>query len=136
MMNSIKNSIINVDLKTLETIIKSIKNSNVYIVKIKGEMIQCWEDYIFEIQNKFNFPTSCLDSVDRYLDWMRDLQWIIEEKIVLVIYNYKCFLRNNTKLKNELILDFKEVILPYWEGEVKAEVVEGVPRSHTIYLVD
>lgn len=55
----------------------------------------------------------------RYLDWIRDLEWLNKEAYVLIINDYNLFMRNNTDLKNEIISDFKEVILSFWQDEVE-----------------
>lgn len=135
-MSSIRNSIEHIDFIDKEKFKISLNKDNIYLVELDGKAIQSWKSYIIDIQNKFQLPTSCLDSIDRYLDWMRDLQWINEEEIVLIINNYNYFLRNDSKLKEELILDFEEELLPYWEKEVKNEVIDGVPRPFKVYLVD
>jgi len=66
-------------------------DDSVYIVEINGAGIQSWREYVEQIELKFEFPTSCIDSQDRYLDWMTDLAWIKKERIVLVINNYNQF---------------------------------------------
>lgn len=107
----------------------------VYLVELNGSEIQSWDDYVSEIQQSFKFPTLCNESVDRYLDWMRDLSWIKKEKYMLVIHQFDKFLQHEPELKNEIILDFKEIILPFWQKEVVEIVVGGKVKSFMVYLV-
>lgn len=111
-------------------------NDRVYVVEVSGSNIQSWEDYISEIQSKFLFPTSCVDNIDGYLDWMRDLDWLNKEEIVLIINDFSIFLKDDPKLKNEIISDFVDIILPFWQDEVKKVVVEGKAKPFIVYLVD
>ncbi|MDQ0087498.1 hypothetical protein J2T12_000892 [Paenibacillus anaericanus] len=132
-----------IDNKVLETNseeIESLKaelatNDRFLIVELK-EAIQSWEDYISEVQLKFKFPTTCLDSMDRYLDWIRDLEWLDKDGYVLIIYRYLDFLKDDPKLKKEIITDFTDVILPFWQEEVKDVVVNGKAKPFMVYLVD
>lgn len=93
-------------------------------------------DYVTEIQSKFSFPTPCADSVDRYLDWIRDLEWLEQEKFVIIINHFSDFCKKNPSIKNEIMQDFEEIILPFWQNEVREEVAGGEPRSFIVYIVD
>ena len=117
---------------------------DVFIVEIDGVSMQSWEDYITEVQTKFQFPSSCIDSVDRYLDWIRDLGWLWfypkdgfrYSEFVLAIHGYSEFLSRNPEVKNMIISDLKETILPHWEGEIERIMVDGEAKSFQVYLVD
>ncbi len=139
-MNKIKNRIIRISEENFLMEFNEINTRyNTYKLKLDGEEIQSWEDYITVIQDKLKFPTSCLDSIDRYLDWITDLTWLDEEKpieaYVIVIKNYRLFLSKNDNLKNLIITDFADSILPFWEEEVKKVVVEGEPKIFCVYLL-
>jgi hypothetical protein len=132
-MGYTKNSI--VKISSDETIIQEIRsNSKVFVVEIDGSKISSWNDYVSEIQDKFHFPSPCNDSIDRYLDWMRDLQWIEKDEIAVIINNYDEFLNDDPQLKNDLISDFNDVILPFWQEEVMEVIVEGNPKKFMVYL--
>lgn len=45
------------------------------------------------------------------------------------------FFQHEPELKNEIILDFKEIILPFWQEEVVDIVVGGKEKSFMVYLV-
>ena len=69
-----------------------------------------------------------------YNDYIMDLMWIEPEGVVLIIHNYDLMLVDHFKLKSDIISDFKEIILPWWEGEVVGHMVGGKPRKFTVYL--
>lgn len=130
------NEVIEIDDENLNSIKYRISSDEkIFLVELNGATIQTWEDYILEIQTKFKFPTSCLDSMDRYLDWMRDLDWLKKDEYVLIINNFNLFLENQPELKNEIISDLTDFILPFWQKEVEEVVVNGQSKPFMIYLV-
>lgn len=132
-----KNELLYVDSKKIEEIKKNLKsNKDVFIVELNGENIQSWRDYISEIQKKFQFPTNCFDSVDRYLDWIRDLEWLNKESFVVIINSASSFLKDDAELKKQIISDYVDTILPFWQSEVQRVVVEGKRKTFMVYLVD
>ncbi len=133
----VDNRVIKLNYEEFESIkFELALNRNLHIVDLIGVEIQSWEDYISEIQTKFKFPTACFDSMDRYLDWIRDLEWLGKDGYVLIINGYSDFLKENPKLKEEIISDLADVILPFWQEEVKKVVVEGEAKPFTVYLID
>ncbi|MNP65100.1 hypothetical protein D3C76_1606630 [compost metagenome] len=78
----------------------------------------------------------CDDSIDRYLDWIRDLDWLDSEGYVLIIKNYSSFMKADPNMKKQMISLFVDTILPYWEEEVKHVMVDGQPKRFMVYLVD
>jgi Barstar (barnase inhibitor). len=138
MGHEIRNMVIKVNRIEIETIKEKYEkdNNNLFVVELEGDKVQSWHDYISFIQSKFKFPTSCFSSMDRYLDWIRDLKWLDKEGFVLIINDYNSFIKTNPKLKEELISDFSDTILPFWEDEIKYTVVEGKPKLFIVYLVD
>ena len=135
-MTVIENKIISILDSELVSIRDKYTKLNMFIVEIDGQFIQSWHEYVAAIQDAFKFPTTCFDSIDRYLDWMRDLSWLNKNGFVLIIKNYKSFMHNNPMLKKELFNDFKMIILPFWEQEVIFTVVRGKPKNFIVYLVD
>lgn len=132
-----ENMIIQTDLMGVKNIIQEMgMKPSIYLVEIDGANIQSWRDFISEIEEKMKFPTTCIDSIDRYLDWIRDLSWLNSDGYVLIIYNYSQFLLNDLRIK-ELIMDsFKDTVLPWWQGEVEKFVVDGKAKPFNVYLVN
>lgn len=110
-------------------------DDRILLVQLDGDLIQSWDDYVSVIQEQFKFPTPCNDSIDRYEDWMRDLDWLNKDGFVLIINNYGSFLKYAEDVKSMIIDGFSEVILPFWQEDVKSVVVGGQPKPFTIYLV-
>lgn len=137
MSESFSNKVLAINSSDIEPIkMKFESNEKIFVVELNGANILSWKAYISEIQSKFRFPTSCVDSWDRYLDWMRDLEWLNKEEFVLIINQASLFLKNDLDLKKQIICDFVDVILPFWEDEVKVVVVGGKAKSFMVYLVD
>ena len=113
-----------------------MKNNNIRLVEISGNTISSWEEYAAELERQLKFPTSCIRSVDIYLDWIQDLSWIDENELIIIIYDFDRFIESNPSLKNEIISDFEEVILPFWESEVEKCVVGGKAKSFNVYLAN
>lgn len=133
----VQNQILRVSVKEVKEIIQELKiSANLHIVELQGKGIQSWEDYITEVEKAFEFPTTCIDSPDRYLDWIRDLDWLNKEGYVLVIYDYNIFLENEPALKKDMIRLFTDIILPWWQEDVEKCVVEGKAKPFNVYLVD
>ncbi len=135
-MNLLENKIIRT---TEEQFLKELTEIstmyNVLEVDIHGEEIQTWNNFIEIIEKSFQFPTTCSDSMDRYLDWIRDLSWFNNDAYVILVKNSKQFLTNNCKLKDTIMNDLEEVILPFWETEVEKDVVNGKRKLFRVYLV-
>ena len=124
MSEVINNMVLTVSVKVIEHIKNKLSfNDNVYVVELDGENIPSWKDYILDVQSKFQFPSSCVNSMDRYLDWMTDLDWLNKEEYVLIINNFSAFIKDDYKLKNMIMSDFNEAILPFWHEEDRKSVV-------------
>lgn len=103
--------------------------------KIDGEKVKTRTDFFLVMEETLCFPECCDDSIDAFSDWMRDLSWIAEDHINVIIYSEKSFLSKDLNFRN-LILDvFSEDILPFWESEVLYTVVEGKCKNFNVYLV-
>lgn len=108
---------------------------NALKVDIDGAEIQTWKDFSGFIEKSFQFPTTCEDSMDRYLDWIRDLSWLEHDAFIISVKNSKQFFANNTKLRDEILNDLEEVVLPFWESEVEEVVVDGKSKLFRVYLI-
>ena len=96
----IKNEIKSINSKDLDLLkSKLLRDNKVLVVELAGDKIQSWVDYVSEVQSKFSFPTPCTDSVDRYLEWIRDLEWLEQEKVVMIINHFSDFCKENPSMK-------------------------------------
>lgn len=136
-MNSFRNKIIETSEDEYLTFLNKTKAKyHTLLVELDGNAIGSWSDYILAIESGFHFPSSCLDSMDRYLDWITDLGWFDYDAFLILIKNAGSFLQNDTELKEELLSDFREIILPFWESEVEQVVAGGVRKYFTVVLVN
>lgn len=112
------------------------QDDDTFCVVINGKNICTLSEYLKIMSEEFSFPRPTSKNVDVYLDWMEDLSWIKQEKIVLFIEDFSCFLKDAPCEKIEIIELFKNNILLWWDEEVEYHVVEGKRRSFMVYLVD
>lgn len=109
--------------------------NNVFFSEIDGAKILSEETYVREISRAFGFfdklPMATFEWCN---DYLCDLMWIKQENIVLLIYNFNVMSINAPETKQNIIADFEEIILPWWDGEVVGHMVGGVPRNFNVYL--
>ena len=131
------NRIFQIDSTEIAKILQeSRQRSAICFVEIYGKGIQSWKDFISEVEKKLKFPTTCIDSIDRYLDWIRDLSWLDKDEYMIIIYDYHEFMKKDSRLKNEIIEDFEDIILPWWQQEVEVCVMGWKAKPFNLYLVD
>lgn len=119
----------------IEKIKAKLNHGGIYIVELDGNEIENISQFLKVISEAFNFPVYA-KSLDGYLDWIRDLSWIHTNGFLLIIQNFKTFLKNDPNTKNEIIEDFSEIILPWWNGEIEQYQVEGKAKPFHVLLVD
>jgi len=133
----LQNKIHHVDAIEASKIIQEAWSStSLHLVELQGKEIQSWVDYISRIENAFKFPTKCEDIMDRYFDWIRDLEWLGKDGYVLIIHDFKSFLKLDLPLKKMIIDDYAEIILPWWQEDVEKYVGNGKAKPFNIYLID
>lgn len=106
-----------------------------FVAELDGRAIKNRFDYFSAIDKTFQFPTSSAGNWDSYLDWIRDLTWLPEGDITLIIHHYSEFLKSDLEAKELAMKSLKDIALPFWEEEVIHVVVGGKPRHFTVYLV-
>ncbi|MCL2137324.1 MAG: barstar family protein [Coriobacteriia bacterium] len=111
------------------------QEQNTLLVEINGNEVQSWTDYIAIIEDGFDLPKQTVNSIDSYLDWMRDLSWLDKESFVLIINDYDEFLKDDLPLKAIILEDYKDTLLPWWQSERASFVVNGQLKPFNIYLV-
>ena len=125
-----KNDLNNLYSKTQADVLKVI---------IDGEKICSWNDYWNAVSNAFSFPelpSYMKPDYHSYYDLMTDLSWLKNESIILIFENADSFLANDLELKNNIIKDFKEFLLPFWEEEASKTVVNGKKKNFSVYFVE
>ena len=123
--------------ENVQKLLSETKNqASVHLVEINGKEIKTWKDYISVIERTFMLPTLYENNMDSYLDWMTDLDWLGKDSYILVIYDYKKFLKKDVALKAKIMDCFRDVILPWWQEEVEQFVVEGRAKPFNVYTVD
>ena len=81
------------------------------------------------------FPGTCKNKFSRFDDWMTDLSWIsADQGICLIVNNYSKFLSLDPVFKENLIEDFRDNILPFWEKDVLQCVKDGKTRRFDMIL--
>jgi hypothetical protein len=131
-----ENKVYYVSKKDMKEIKESFnKDNSIYVAEIEGSTIQSLQDYLIVINEIFKFPIPP-HGFDGYLDWIRDLDWLMKDKYVLINNNLREFLYKDLYLKNEIIEGFEKIILPWWQEEVEKCVVDGSVKPFNLYLVD
>ena len=95
-----------------------------FMVEINGNKCYKLADYLKIMSDSFDFPIEA-KSMDGYNDWMRDLSWIEEKKIVIIISNYTDFLKDDPSSKENIPYNFEHTIFPWWDGGYVGCVVGG-----------
>ena len=60
------------------------QDQDIFMVEINGSQCSKLADYLKIMTASFDFPIEA-KSMDGYNDWMRDLTWIEEKKIVVIM---------------------------------------------------
>lgn len=148
-----KNEIVNVTKEEAEVIKKNaIQDKDTYFAEIDGSSIKTAADYAQAMAEAFAFPLIKTEAdyvqaiedafslrrpeaiLGWYIDDMTTLIWIEQSDIILIMHNYEQMLADNIELKERIISDFEEIILPWWEGEVVGCMVGGAPKKFLVYL--
>ena len=113
-------------------------NNKSLIIEIDGTEINSWDDYWNAISKAFSFPKLpdyLKPDYHSYYDIMTDLSWLETDNITLFIKRYDCFLKDNRSLKDDIIRDFNDYLLPFWDKEAEKTVVGGKRKSFCVFLV-
>jgi len=133
----IQNKIYHITAMEADKIVQETNESaNLHLVELQGEEIQSWEDYMSKIESAFEFPTSCIDNVNRYNNWLRDLSWLGKDGYVLIIRDFKDFLNQDLILKYKTIGRYADTVLPWWGENIEKYIIDGKAKPFNVYLVD
>ena len=111
------------------------ENENIFFAEIFGDKINKEEDFVKAMVETFVFPNELPEmKLGWYNDYITDLMWIKQKEIVLIIRNYELMLANDLKIKEIIMTDFKEIILPWWEELIVGHMAGGIPKKSIIYI--
>lgn len=114
---------------------KGLSKTSPFVVTIDGKKVKSYVDFVYAMQREFCFPRDCLGSVDRYLDWMRDLSWINADEIIVKIKYSSSFMIDNPQEKKIVLSDFNDIIIPFWESDSNSIIANGVTKKVKLYLI-
>lgn len=115
----------------------ALKNQDVFLAEIEGARIRTEEEYVQAMADAFAIPQPLLAMKIGFLnDWMSNLLWIKQKDIVLIFHDYDLMLLDDLKAKKIIMLDFEEIILPWWEGDVVGHIVNGIIDELEILTAD
>jgi len=131
-----KNMISKIGINEFKNIKNEFKiNRNIYIAVVDGKNIQSWDSFFDNMIEKLKLPMKEYRNVNAYLDWMRDLKWLDGEGYILFIENWVDFMKEDLDMKRNIIDDFENYILPFWDTEVEQVVIGGKTKMFNVYLV-
>lgn len=105
-----------------------------FLVEINGSEIQTWPAFLAKMTEAFHLPPS--PNSNAYLDWMRDMYIIKWKSTCVVIKEYSQLIKDDPRMKELVIRDFSDFILPWWGGEIIGHMVGGKPQRFVVYLCD
>lgn len=147
-----KNIIKHITDDELSYILKNTAD-NTFIAEIDGRNILTEDDWLYTMAETFRFPVfmdnrnvnwfegaflpprKYMMNWNRFEDWMTDLDWLDTDSVVLIIRNYSHIFGDNTDIRDYVINELRDIILPWWETEVVDCVVEGKPKAFNVFLI-
>ena len=92
-------------------------------------------ELVADFEKKLSFPRKCEGSLDRFMDWMRDLMWYDYNQYVFYVTDYYgSFLLYEWKDKGKFIDMFEEILF-FCEFGAERCIVGGKPLEMHLYLV-
>ncbi len=110
-------------------------STNSLKIIIDGTKVRKRADFFYVIEKELQFPGTCNCMFARFDDWICDLSWFSSELSILIyIKNYALFLDEDLDFKKNLMEDFSEDILTFWESDVLRVVKNGKTRNFNIIV--
>lgn len=112
-----------------------LKFRNSFIARLNGSCCQTSEDLYNELQVAFEFPDYFGRNLDALYDCLMDLEWITQDRIILVIEHFDDLLKdesNDPELLEDFLITLEDVCRSW-------EVLENddfTPKSVKVYLSD
>ena len=78
-----------------------IRNQDVFVAEIDGELVKTEKDYVQSMINAFKFPFKLTQmKIGWCNDYLYDLSWIKQKIIILIVYNFKQMLTDEEEKKS------------------------------------
>lgn len=90
--------------------------SESYTVVIDSKKVTTDTDFLKCIWEQLRFPEKFKPNWDAYLDWMRDLSWIKEKSISIVVLNYP---NKEPEWYKTFLEDLENIIFTFWKNDAK-----------------
>ena len=111
------------------------RDPNIFVIELFGNQLPTEKLFMQATIKAIQIPyPDCKIDYDWYNDYIRDLLWIREPDIVMLVHDFDSILKADLKIKQWWIEDLKKYILPWWDGEVVGHMVDGYPRGFDVYL--
>ena len=89
------------------------------IISIDGAKAKTEDSFLTQIYDRLFFSDPEYMNWDAYIDWMKDLSWISENRITIFVYNWTDFLSSSSRIDKEtFISDYEDDIFQFWEEEM------------------
>lgn len=100
-------------------------NDNTVIFVIDGSEARTPQMFLEQVYARLAFPDPQYMNWDAYIDWMRDLSWIKERRVCLLVTDWELFL-GSPQRRLSFMEDYTEDICPFWEKEMN-DAARGDP---------
>lgn len=113
------------------------QDGNVFLAEFYGNKATNEEDFMRQFYTAFNFPAGVIETqlnIGWFNDYVKDLLWIKEPSVIMLIYNYDDLLKHDLQKKKIWLDELESIVLPWWEGDVVGHMVGGKPRYFMVYF--
>lgn len=108
-----------------------------FVVELDGTKIKNLDNFYYEISKLMQMDT--ITNLDWFIDSMTDFTWIDNfeklSSINLIIRNEELFMINDSSKKFEIYDIFENIVIPFWNEDVRKVVCNGKKRNFNIWLV-
>ncbi|MDQ0360610.1 barstar family protein [Breznakia pachnodae] len=107
-----------------------------FVHYMDGKVIQTKEDYLLNFKKAYNLPSYLKDNLDAFYDSMRDLDFREEQGFIIVIYNFRSFLKNSSKDKDSFISIMNNIAFNLERECLTTTAGWNHIKSFDVYLID
>lgn len=113
-----------------------LSDKGIFLAEIDGAELATEKDFVCAVWDAIQCPNP-RDGYEK-LGWLwddlRELLWIKQPDVALIIHNFNSMLQKEQSLKEYILEHLYEITLPWWDGEVVGHMVGGEPRRFNVYL--